>query len=143
MKNYDWVVPLVGLPWREYATGPDAFDCWGAVFHGYREHLGVDLNRHLEIPTADARAFTEAVAAEVATGHWQQLQQPEDGCLVLLSQSRLFHHIGMWLDVNGGRLLHAKQGLGVQLQPGFILNDYRRVEFWKYVGNAPGAAAPV
>jgi hypothetical protein len=78
-------------------------------------------------------AFHKIVATEIKTGNWQQLTQPEDGCLVLMSSARIWHHIGIWLAINGGRLLHSSEGCGVALNGKNTLNTFNRVEYWKYV----------
>jgi hypothetical protein len=131
--NDEWVNDVIGKKWKEYATGPDCFDCWGIVCHGFKHKQGIQLDRHLEIPTLNPIAFHKVVSKEIKTGNWQQLQQPEDGCLILMSAGRLWHHVGMWLDINGGRLLHSQDGIGVSLNSKHSLNSFNAVEFWKYV----------
>jgi len=128
-----WVEKITGKPWQEYATGPDAFDCWGVVCFAFVQKFNVELDRHLEIPTLNPAAFHRVVSQEITTGSWQQLSVMEDGCLVLMSMGRLFHHVGVWLDINGGRLLHRNDGIGVALDGRHSLNQFNRVEYWKYV----------
>lgn len=131
--NNLWVADVIGKHWKQYATGPEYFDCWGVVCFGFKQKFDLDLDRHLEIPTANPKSFHRVVAKEIKTGNWQQVQQPEDGCLVLMSAARLWHHVGMWLDINGGRVLHSRDGIGVSLDNRHELNNFNKVEFWKYV----------
>lgn len=136
-----WVADVVGKGWQAYATGPEYFDCWGVVCHAFKEKFALDLNRHLEIPSMNPAAFHKVVATEIKAGNWQQLNQPEDGCLVLMSTARIWHHIGIWLDINGGRLLHSSEGFGVALDSRNTLNSFNRVEYWKYVSATDSASS--
>jgi len=128
-----WATDVIGKKWQAYATGPQCFDCWGLVCHGFQNMHGIDLDRHLEIPTLNPVAFHKVVMTEIKTGNWQQLDHAEDGCLILMSTARIWHHVGMWLNINGGRLLHSREGLGVTLDSKRTLNSFHRVEYWKYV----------
>jgi len=136
-----WVADIVGKQWKAYETGPDYYDCWGAFCFAFLKKFNLVLDRHLEIPTANPMAFHRVVAKEIKTNNWVQITQLEDGCLVLMSEGRVWHHVGMWLDINGGRLLHSKEGLGVCLDNRHTLNNFNRVEYWKYVPTANTAAS--
>lgn len=129
----EWLNDVVGKSWKAYATGPENFDCWGVVFYGFKQKFGINLNRHLEVQSMNPIAFHKVVSKEIKTGNWVQINQPEDGCLVLMSASRLWHHVGLWLNVNGGRLLHSREGVGVSLDGKHVLNSFNAVEYWKYV----------
>jgi len=135
MRDYQWVSEYVGLPWVAYATGPDAYDCWGLVVKVMQEHYGRSLARHLETTTNDRRAIHRTVAVEIATGQWEKLEAPKDASIVLLSLSKKFHHIGIWLDIDGGLLLHSFEGSGVCLSSYSQLVDsgFKRIEFWQKV----------
>ena len=137
-----WVADVVGKGWQEYATGPSYFDCWGVVCYGFKHKFNLNLDRHLEIPTLSPAAFHRVVASEIKTGNWVQVNQPVDGCLILMSAGRLWHHVGMWLDINSGRVLHSREGIGVSLDNRHSLNSFNRVEFWEYVP-ATDSATPI
>jgi hypothetical protein len=128
-----WVSRYVGLPWVAYATGPHAYDCWGLVVKVSFEHFGRHCHRHIDTLTNNSRAIHNTIRQEIASGHWQQIDKPVDGSVVLLSLSRKFHHIGIWLDVNGGMLLHSFEGSGVCLSSYSQLQEmgFRRIEFWE------------
>lgn len=126
-----WVADYIGLPWRAYATGPDAYDCHGLVWHCLSRHYGVDMSRYREVITNDYRAISQVVKSEQQTGCWQQLDQPQDGAIVLIGTLRTWHHIGLWVEVNGGRCLHSHQGLGVGLDRlGQLTQTTARTEYW-------------
>lgn len=125
-----WYSHLIGKPWQAYATGPDAFDCWGLVFHVYAEHYGLNsVNRHLNIETKNPREFHRAYEIEKSRGGWIELNYPQEGALVLMSERLCFHHCGVF---TGGTVLHARDGYNVctdtllQLGGGGV----KRMEFW-------------
>ncbi|BBB29382.1 NlpC/P60 family protein [Neptunomonas japonica] len=138
-NNYQWLSDMLGKPWRAYATGEnvegvEAWDCWGVVVHAFYQLHGVALDRHLDIPTKSPRSFVRVVAQEITSGHWRQISHQKHGCVVLLATATRFHHIGIWLDINGGRLLHSTEGVGVALDSSAHLSNYNLVEYWEYVG---------
>lgn len=135
MRDYSWVPDLIRLPWRAYATGPAAYDCYGLVWTVLRDQYGVDVDRHLEIESGNHRAMHRVILREQAAGRWQRLDRPVDGCVVLLSTGEKFHHIGLWLDVNGGRVLHSRQGRGVALDSMQQLASlsFRKFEYWQAI----------
>lgn len=125
------VADYIGLPWCAYATGPDAFDCHGIVWHGLHAYYGVDMSRYREVITDDHDGIHAAISAEKKTGNWVPLEQPQDGCVVLMGSRRRLHHIGLWVDVNGGRCLHSRPGAGVALDRLSQLRTFAGViEFW-------------
>lgn len=132
MKNFNWVAPLVGLPWEAYATGPAAYDCHGLVCHVQHRHYRRRLDRHLEVVSGDVEAMHTAICAEQETGRWQRLSAPKDGCVVLLTTGTRFHHVGVWLAVNGGRVLHSRAKRGVALDSVQHLRTlgFREFEYW-------------
>lgn len=133
-----WVNDYIGLPWRAYASGPDAYDCHGLVWHGLSHHYGVDMARYRQIITNDYRAISQAIDGEQRSGLWLPLERPADGAIVLIGNLRLWHHIGLWVDVNGGRCLHSSAGLGVSLDRARQIQTLApRIEYWIHRSLAP------
>jgi hypothetical protein len=104
------------------ATGPEAYDCLTLTAHTQR----VLFNRTLPnivLKDNSAATFIEAVTE----GHRQSklplkvADKPEHGCVVEMSRSDIPHHIGTWLDVSGGGILHCALGMGVCFDPPYIL----------------------
>lgn len=130
-----WIRPLIGRPWRAYATGLDAYDCWGVVAHALRTQYGVEADRHLDVISGDDAGFHAAVLKEAGSGRWRQCDSPVDGCVVLMARMRRFQHVGIWVDVNGGRVLHSHQSAGVSLDSIQQLQvlGFRKFEYWQAV----------
>lgn len=61
---------------------------------------------------------------------WAQIRSPEHGCAVLVRRPM---HIGTWLDVDGGGVLHCVRGAGVvfTVDSAWPLSGFGRREFFK------------
>ena len=131
-SDFLWVDEVVGCGWRLGAVGPDEWDCFTVVEYGFKRAWNVNL----ELPqgaSVEPLAFDRAVNTAMQVGGWRRVAAPVAGCVVFMSRSVKFHHMGMWVPVNGGRVLHAAEGVGVRLEPlRSITGQYQRVEFWLY-----------
>lgn len=129
-----WCENYVGKPWRVGARGPEAFDCFGLVWHVYKHHFGIELPTFAEVNNPDVRAVMAAISKEEQGPDWQRIKIPVDGCAVGLSTTRLFHHVGVYLAIDGGHLLHALDKSNVILTPILRLQreGWQRVEFFKH-----------
>lgn len=107
---------VAGLPWRAGASGPDAYDCFGLAQAAQRELFG----RELPILSASRHAMRDALA-QIARGQhfagWVQVARPLHGDLITLRHQNEPQHIGVWLAIDRGRLLHAVEGAGVCFDP--------------------------
>ncbi|WP_186155014.1 NlpC/P60 family protein [Burkholderia gladioli] len=98
----------IGLPWRSGACGPDAFDCWGLLAWVQVHHFGValpDLPSFLD----DRRDLYQAM---VETDRWRVVPTAFHGCGVLLRGGDR-PHVGVYLEIDSGGVLHAQEGSGV------------------------------
>ena len=126
---------LIGLPWVVGAAGPDAFDCWGLFVMVQRQCFG----RHLPQNPVDAtnlRAVLDAFNGHPERKRWQSVDQPTEGDAVLMRQSRYPVHIGVWLEIDGGGVLHAVRHAGVVFQTLAALDAHGwRIEgFYRFTG---------
>ena len=106
---------LIGLPWVAGARGPEAYDCWGLFLAVQRQHFDRDLPE-IPIDALDLRAVLDAFTAHPARQRWQPVSPVEEGDAILMRQSRYPVHIGVWLDIDGGGVLHAVRHAGVVFQ---------------------------
>jgi cell wall-associated NlpC family hydrolase len=107
--------PLIGLPWIAGARGPEAYDCWGLFLAVQGDHFGRDLPE-IPVDALDLRAVLDAFTAHPERQRWQSVRAAEEGDAVLMRQSRYPVHIGVWLDIDGGGVLHAVRHSGVVFQ---------------------------
>ncbi len=96
---------LIGVPFVAGGRGPDGYDCWGV--------LQAVLHRLDRSPTdfpSNPDLLRYALSDE-----WQPLEasqvEPGDAILLRSSDSRWVWHIGVVVD--GCRMLHAREGVGV------------------------------
>lgn len=127
---------LIGLPWREGASGPDAFNCWGLVKHWVVRVHGMDLGL---VDIAAQASQHRAMAAAVRTG-WQQVHDaPQEHDIALLrNPGNGGRHVGVLLHANHRLgLLHCEgcatnPNPGVLWEPmGDVLQRYTGLELWR------------
>lgn len=119
----------IGLPWVAGGRGPDAFDCWGLLRYLQREHFGRGLP---EIPEFGdtARAMYQV---QMSSGAWEIVAQPEHGAGVLMRGGD-DPHVGVWLDCEGGGVLHAMERVGVIWTPyrSLRLIGFSRLKYYRF-----------
>jgi cell wall-associated NlpC family hydrolase len=123
----------IGLPYREGARGPDAFDCYGLVAEVYRSILGVNLPDWYQAasgPLAASRAISAAVAGEVDGGRSCRISEPVDLDIAVVGSNRRPHHVGV---VFSGGVLHASRTFGSTWHPmpRFVML-YPHTEFYRW-----------
>lgn len=126
---------LIGRPWVVGATGPDAFDCWGLFVTVQRQCFGRDLPQN-PVDATNLRAVLDAFNGHPERKRWQTVNQPKEGDAVLMRQSRYPVHIGVWLDIDDGGVLHAVRHAGVVFQTLAALDAHGwRIEgFYRFAG---------
>lgn len=115
MKPISALADLIGLPWVAGARGPQAYDCWGLFLAVQREHFHRELPE-IPVDAQDLRAVLDAFTTHPERQRWLGVCLPESGDAVLMRQSRYPVHIGVWLDIDGGGVLHAVRHAGVVFQ---------------------------
>jgi len=105
-----WSTQYVGLPHEIGGRSRAGLDCWGLVHLFFREQYGIKLP---ELPgiTADVMLSICREVEQQQQTVWKELAAPVDKCLVGMSQhtrGRL-HHVGIWTDADGGRIIHVSQ----------------------------------
>jgi len=65
---------------------------------------------------------------------WAKVESPAEGDCVLLRRSRHPIHVGIWLDVDGGGVLHCAEGAGVVFQrsDALALNGWAIEGFYRF-----------
>lgn len=118
----------LGKPWQAGARGPAAFDCWGLLCDIYRYRYSIELPEY-QIDPKNIGAVAGAFAGGIEVGDWAEISAPVDGCAVALSRNKRIHHVGIWLDIDRGLVMHAYEGNGVIAQS---VSDLRR-DYWRTI----------
>ncbi len=108
-----WVNEYIGRPYRVGADGPDAYDCWGLARAVQREHYGIELPVIAEVDRDEMLAVARAFRGHPEVSRWDMVGEPRDGDLVTLGRGTVSHHIGIYVEADGGGILHAVRGAGV------------------------------
>lgn len=128
MTPETFITVMLGKPWKRYACGMDACDCYGLLIMYYRLVLSIELG---EVPPVDiAQGFAER------QNQWSQVNIPSHGIMVMMyDDSKREQHCGIILpDL---RVIHCQ---GSESQPGNVRISriqslqkiYNEVRFYAY-----------
>ncbi len=125
---------FIGLPYREGARGPDAYDCYGIVAAFLKAVRGVELPDWYQDapgPQGASRAISAALAGECAGGRSVRVENPQDCDIAIVGSASRPHHVGV--AVHGG-VLHAERRFGSAWHPlpRFIML-YPCTEFYRWL----------
>jgi hypothetical protein len=150
-----FVNQVLFLPWRAGARGPDAYDCWGLAQAALRTLAGIALPI-VNADPRDLRAVARLVQEHPQRAEWFEVGEPAHLDLVTMSHPAHSHHIGVWLDLDGGVVLHAAQqfrrvrtGTGLETLsapgkpavsadslPALKVQGWARIQFYRHGGAA-------
>lgn len=102
-------IAYIGHEWESGANGPDKWDCWHFLQHVQRTYFDRQLP---DAPIGDPEGCRAVYDQEMANGHWKRVMEPEHGDAVSM-RSGSWPHVGVWLDIDGGKILHCCEGHGV------------------------------
>ncbi len=136
-RRRHWASRYIGLPWSATGDGPDSFHCWALVRHVQREQFGRDLP---VIPNPeDLLSIARHFRDHPERRRWDLVDVPQEGDCVLMRQARYPVHVGVWLDVDGGRVLHVVRDKGVVAQglESLAAHGWRIEGFYRLIGDRP------
>lgn len=108
----------IGMPWVAGGRGPTEFDCWGLFLHVQRACFDRVLPE-IPVDAKNLRAIAKGFHSHPERQRWAAVKQGQcviSGDAVLMRQSRQPVHVGVWLGLDGGGVLHCMQGAGVVFQ---------------------------
>jgi len=107
MKNYhsSEFEQYIGLPWST-----EEYDCMSFVRKIQADHFDIEMPV-ISIPDYDdVRGLVGLMNGHAENQNWFPIQIPMHGDLVLI---RTPMHLGIWINVDGGGVLHCVRGAGV------------------------------
>ena len=119
-----WALKYIGKPW---ICGK--YDCWGLVQDVYHTELGIELSP-IVTNASDLRQVFCEFAKETNYNDFRPITKLKNNAVVVLSQGKYPSHVGIWLDVDGGGILHNQRYIGVIFQKKTELNALG----WKITG---------
>jgi hypothetical protein len=128
MTTPHWAIPYVGTPWAQTAN------CWDFFRRVQAEHFGIEVPE-IHIEAFDLRHLIQTFRDHPERGNWQPIATADrrEGDGILMAQRKRPWHVGVWVDVDGGRVMHCPEG-GAVLQR---LADVHRcgwemIEFYRH-----------
>lgn len=104
--NYSWISQYLMAPFEHDAYGPERFDCYGLLWHVAREHGGIELPRFDDFE-GQLKRINAAIAGQTLSDDWVEVEIPQDFDAVVMKRAGEAYHVGCWLGVDGGKVLHA------------------------------------
>ena len=100
---------LIGVPFMDGGRDTNGMDCWGLVRECFKRQ-GIAVKDY-GISAAEELKISEQMKKE--RPYWQKLDEPRDGCLVLIrTEPKLWaNHVGIY--IGNGRFIHAYLMAGV------------------------------
>lgn len=110
-----FALKYIGRPWVAGCQGPDEFDCWGFVRYVLLHEFGHDVPP-VNINPNNLRDVLHAFRTDLAFQAFIEVPTPRNGDVVLMRQAKNPVHAGLWLDIDGGGVLHCVRDSGVVFQ---------------------------
>lgn len=132
-----FAIQYIGKPWVNGGQGPDEFDCWGFFRHVQREHFGREV-QFIDVDANDLRTVIKNFRDDDERTKWKKVDEPQDGDGVLMAHGKYPSHVGVWLDIDGGGVLHCTRGEGVVFSSLSSLktSGWGRLEFYRHASDA-------
>lgn len=132
-----WAYKYIGLPWVNGAQGPNEFDCWG-FFRYIQENHFYNVIPAYDVNANDFKTVANTIMDAEYRTKWRSTSTPTESCAVLMAHAKYPSHVGIWLDVDGGGVLHCVRGEGVVFSTVSSLKScgWGRVEYYQYDSNA-------
>lgn len=120
---------LIGLPYEDGSFGPDSFNCWGLLFYIQHNYFKVSMPI---APIGDADGCKAMFESQLESGAWQPLEKPVHGCGALMRDGQS-PHVGIYLDIDAGGILHSMEGVGVIWTPLYQLRslNFGRTKYYR------------
>lgn len=111
-KEVDFVLKYLGTPYKIGTQGPEYFDCWGWVRFANKQLWGRDIP-WIDMSQQSPGEFIKRGYEYRRQMDWVVMDNPIHSCLVEMSHRLHAHHVGVFLDIDGGQVVHAIQGNGL------------------------------
>lgn len=108
MKKH-WSTRFIGLPYSPGGRERDGVDCWGLLRLIYWEE------RRILLPSLPGLVedYEQLISREnlaLATKGWVGMGRPCEWAAVGMSRKERIHHVGVWTDADGGKVIHIWNG---------------------------------
>ncbi len=131
----DWLKQYIGKLWVAGTYGPSTFDCWGLVWHVSKYCYGREIPKYQNGFKLGQNGRAELIKLETAM-HFVQIEKPEDGCFVGLGNGRGIYHVGIYVEADGGLVLHCynKGRTVAESLVSIKCCGFSKIEFYRWQG---------
>lgn len=128
-----WATKYIGIPHVVGGRCAEGLDCWGLLCVVYRDRFGIELPIYAGATALSMIPMVRTVR-EVMAKEWKPLLLPFDGCAVALSQAKAIHHVGIYIEADGGKFLHAWDAHRViaDTRKGLSQKGFKTIKFYQY-----------
>jgi len=138
-----WIAEYMTTPYvaggRELGVG---LNCWGLIVCVYRDQLGIELPSYIigdaDLAAATVNGVTDCDMVLLGGGSgWSLVDDPKTFDMVMMTKSSTCHHVGLYLDIDGGCILHACEGIGgiVQRVSNIHPTTWKKLTYHRYEKN--------
>lgn len=134
MNTQQFIDETTGKPWKDRATGPNEYDCYGLILDYFDKVKGIKLPTIRGYKNGKT-SISEGFEKQSKSGLWERAADSE-GIVFMGFQGDIPVHCGLVL---GDYCLHAigdeERGGQVSCHKLRVIGRmYERVEYWEYVG---------
>lgn len=129
---------LAAPKWELGATGPLAFHCW-SMYQLVQFHLFGRIVEAVRFDTSERGVAPRMVAEHIANAQWSRREgAPQHGDGVKMGHLSNPFHIGVYLDIDRGVVLHHAEhsGLCCDTLTQLRARGFRNVSFHRWVGDS-------
>lgn len=110
-----WAVKYIGVPYCPGGRSMRGLDCWGLLWLTYLQEFHIALSELPGIASQSLFHISNTIDLHKRPGAcWTEVETPFDGAAVAMSQiPRIYHHVGIWTGVDGGKIIHGWKNQGV------------------------------
>lgn len=130
-----WAEQYLGQQWENGAQGPHKWDCWSFFRHVQGEHFDRQVPI-IETDAANLLAVTRQFGEHSERQKWVEAPDWFEGDAILMAHARYASHVGIWLEVDGGGVLHCQRSSGVIFtRPSALaLAGWGKMTGFRYIG---------
>lgn len=120
----EWVIPYIGLPFKEFGRDMTGCDCWGLVRILYQDRFKIELPSYADryAGCVDTQGLPKLIDAESSA--WDEVipGQEREGDVIVFRMRGVAMHTGF--VVRPGVMLHVYEGIDA------VIEDYNRSRHW-------------
>lgn len=135
MTPKDFIEYVVNLHPKYVLNGQqdDEFDCWGFTRLVQRKLFARDLPNLVLAEDSLSNWVKQGIELKERL-QWVQIEKPKHGCLVSMSHASLPYHVGTWLDIDAGGVIHFTEKGGIQFQS---IRELKLTGWYRFRYDAP------